>query len=62
VPGLAILHSKDLVNWEFTSHVIPRLEGAKAYNLKGGAGHVDVAYLHFTDQVPDAPSQASANP
>lgn len=27
VPGLAILHSLDLVNWEYVSHVIGPLEG-----------------------------------
>ena len=29
VPGLRILQSKDLVNWEIVSHVLPRLQGAK---------------------------------
>jgi len=27
MPGLTILHSQDLVNWEIVSHVIPRLDG-----------------------------------
>lgn len=35
-PGLRILHSQDLVNWEIVSHVIPRIEGRKEYNLEGG--------------------------
>lgn len=39
VPGIRILHSKDLVNWEIVSHVIPRLEGNKAYNLDGGVSY-----------------------
>eukprot|EP00456_Euglypha_rotunda_P090150 TRINITY_DN942_c0_g1_i3.p1 TRINITY_DN942_c0_g1~~TRINITY_DN942_c0_g1_i3.p1 ORF type:complete len:576 (-),score=110.99 TRINITY_DN942_c0_g1_i3:125-1852(-) len=36
VPGLTILHSRDLVNWEFVSHVIPRLQGREQYDLKNG--------------------------
>ena len=36
VPSLTILRSQDLVNWEYCSHVIPRLEGRDAYDLKGG--------------------------
>jgi len=35
-PGLTILHSQDLVNWEIVSHVIPRLEGREQYDLKNG--------------------------
>ncbi|BCU77583.1 beta-xylosidase [Luteolibacter sp. LG18] len=35
-PGLRLLHSRDLVNWEFCSHVMPRLEGRKEYDLNGG--------------------------
>ena len=36
VPGLTILHSKDLVNWEHLSHVASRLEGPDVYNMEGG--------------------------
>ena len=36
VPGLRILHSKDLVNWDIVAHVFQRLEGSKAYDLDGG--------------------------
>jgi beta-xylosidase len=36
VPVITILHSQDLVNWEFTSHVVPRLEGKEQYDLKNG--------------------------
>jgi beta-xylosidase len=39
VPGLSILHSKDLVNWEIVSHVIPRLEGREQYDLKNGTSY-----------------------
>src|SRR6516225_11427136 len=37
-PGITILHSKDLVNWEYVSHVIPRLDGNEQYDLKNGGG------------------------
>ena len=37
VPGLTLLHSQDLVNWEIVSHVILRLEGHPQYDLKGGS-------------------------
>lgn len=32
-PGLVILHSKDLVNWDIASHVMPRLTGNPKYDL-----------------------------
>jgi beta-xylosidase len=38
-PGLTILHSPDLVNWEIISHVIPRLEGRAQYDLKNGGAY-----------------------
>jgi Glycosyl hydrolases family 43/Beta xylosidase C-terminal Concanavalin A-like domain len=38
-PGLTILHSQDLVNWEIVSHVIPRLEGRPQYDLNGGSAY-----------------------
>jgi beta-xylosidase len=39
VPGLTILHSQDLVNWEYVSHVINRLEGRPEYDLQGGTAY-----------------------
>jgi beta-xylosidase len=37
-PGLTLLHSKDLVNWAYASHVVPRLDGDERYDLmRGGA-------------------------
>lgn len=36
-PGLRILHSRDLVNWRIAGHVLPRLEGGKAFDLDGGS-------------------------
>ena len=35
-PGVTILKSKDLVNWEYCSNAIPRFDYSKAYNLDGG--------------------------
>lgn len=41
VPGLRLLHSKDLVNWEIISHVMPKLEGTKIYDMDGGTAYRD---------------------
>ena len=38
-PGITILHSRDLVNWEFAGHVVDRVEGMKQYDLVGGNGY-----------------------
>ncbi len=38
-PGLTILHSLDLVNWEIVSHVVPRLDGREQYDLKNGSAY-----------------------
>lgn len=38
-PGLTILHSRDLVNWELVSHVIPRLDGRPQYDLQDGGAY-----------------------
>lgn len=38
-PGLVILHSKDLVNWDIVSHVIPRLTGSPKYDLADGGDY-----------------------
>ncbi|MFZ6756323.1 glycoside hydrolase 43 family protein [Undibacterium sp. Ji50W] len=35
-PGLTLLHSKDLVNWEFASHIVSKLNGMEQYDLKNG--------------------------
>lgn len=34
-PGLAVLHSKDMVNWTTINNVIDRLEGHPGYNMTG---------------------------
>ncbi|USQ98047.1 glycoside hydrolase family 43 protein [Caulobacter sp. RL271] len=38
-PGLVILHSKDLVNWDIASHVMPRLTGNPKYDLVDGGDY-----------------------
>jgi beta-xylosidase len=35
-PGLAVLHSKDLVNWSTIGNVIDRLQGHPGYDMSGG--------------------------
>ncbi|HEX4795855.1 MAG TPA: family 43 glycosylhydrolase [Humisphaera sp.] len=35
-PGLIVLHSKDLVNWELASYCIDRLDLGPAFRLEGG--------------------------
>ncbi|WP_235425388.1 glycoside hydrolase family 43 protein [Croceibacterium mercuriale] len=39
VPGLTLLHSKDLVNWDILSHVVNRLEGRPQYDLADGGAY-----------------------
>lgn len=36
MPGLPILHSKDLVNWEFLCYAVDRLDLGPAYRLENG--------------------------
>src|SRR6266567_9330654 len=36
VPGIPILHSKDLVHWSISGHVIDRLSISPAYDMQGG--------------------------
>lgn len=38
-PGITVLHSKDLVNWEIISHVVPRLDGRPQYDMQGGTAY-----------------------
>src|SRR5689334_5491817 len=38
-PGLVILHSRDLVNWDIVSHVMPRLTGSPKYDLADGGDY-----------------------
>ena len=36
VPGLLVLHSKDLVNWEFSSYCFDRFDDSDDFNLRNG--------------------------
>src|SRR5882757_7041237 len=36
MPGLPVLHSRDLVNWELTSYALDRLDLGPRYRLEGG--------------------------
>jgi beta-xylosidase len=36
VPGITILHSRDLVNWRIASHVLDRLDGDRRFDLADG--------------------------
>lgn len=36
VPGLVILHSRDLVNWDFCSYACPRINVGEEFNLSNG--------------------------
>ncbi|WP_338766941.1 glycoside hydrolase 43 family protein [Massilia sp. METH4] len=38
MPGLPVLRSKDLVNWEFLSYASPKLDFGPAYRLEDGKG------------------------
>lgn len=39
VPGITLLQSKDLVNWQLVSHVAPRLDGREQYDFTNGNGY-----------------------
>jgi beta-xylosidase len=39
-PGAPVLHSRDLVNWEFIGHSVPRLDFGAKYDMSGGRGYV----------------------
>lgn len=38
-PGLTLLHSRDLVNWDIAGHVMPRLTGNPKYDLADGGDY-----------------------
>ncbi|HXH15736.1 MAG TPA: glycoside hydrolase 43 family protein [Sphingomonas sp.] len=44
VPGITILHSRDLVNWTIVSHLADRLEGMPQYDLKNGNAYRNGLY------------------
>ncbi|KQN92415.1 glycosyl hydrolase [Sphingomonas sp. Leaf231] len=39
VPGLTLLHSRDLVNWDIVSHLIPRLDGEPPFDARHGGSY-----------------------
>ncbi|MCD0443067.1 glycoside hydrolase 43 family protein [Glycomyces sp. A-F 0318] len=39
-PGAPVLHSRDLVNWEFIGHSVPSLDFGDKYDLNGARGYV----------------------
>jgi beta-xylosidase len=39
-PGAPVLHSRDLVNWEFIGHSVPSLAFGAKYDLNGARGYV----------------------
>ena len=43
-PGMRIMHSKDLVNWQIATHVIPRLDGREEFDLENGGDYRQGVY------------------
>jgi beta-xylosidase len=53
-PGLTLLHSRDLVNWDIISHLIPRLDGSPKFDLADGGSYRHGIYapsLRYRDGV-----------
>lgn len=46
-PGAPILRSKDLVNWEYIGHSVPRLDFGPHYDIKGGTAYVGGTWASF---------------
>ncbi|KEY74898.1 hypothetical protein S7711_09982, partial [Stachybotrys chartarum IBT 7711] len=40
-PGRPVLHSRDLVNWEYVGHAVPTLDWGSKYNLNGARAYVN---------------------
>lgn len=38
-PGITLLHSRDLVNWDIMSHLLPRLDGSPTFDLAAGGSY-----------------------
>ena len=54
MPGLVVLHSKDLVNWKFLSYATDRLDFGPEYRLEGGReiyGRMPVTTVGTADEV-----------
>ena len=41
VPGLPVLHSKDLVNWELLSYALTEFDLGEEFRLEQGKNHTD---------------------
>jgi beta-xylosidase/fibronectin type 3 domain-containing protein len=38
-PGIVLLHSSDMVNWEFTAHVASTVDGGDAFDMQNGTAY-----------------------
>ncbi|MEZ0492011.1 family 43 glycosylhydrolase [Kineococcus sp. TBRC 1896] len=50
-PGLPVLHSRDLVNWELLTHALPRVDASGAFALPRHGGGVWAPAIRFHDGV-----------
>ncbi|VXC74997.1 glycoside hydrolase family 43 protein [Sphingomonas sp. 8AM] len=53
-PGLTLLHSRDLVNWDIVSHLLPRLDGSPKFDMTDGGSYRHGIYapsLRYRDGV-----------
>lgn len=46
-PGAPVLRSKDLVNWEYIGHSVPRLDFGPQYDMQGGTAYVGGTWASF---------------
>lgn len=46
-PGAPVLRSKDLVNWEYIGHSVPRLDFGPQYDMKDGTAYVGGTWASF---------------
>ncbi|KAG6066128.1 hypothetical protein E4U32_006503 [Claviceps aff. humidiphila group G2b] len=51
-PGAPLLHSKDLVNWEYIGHSVPTLDWGSKYSLQGGNAYVKGVFASSIRQRP----------
>ncbi|KAG5983899.1 hypothetical protein E4U55_006811 [Claviceps digitariae] len=51
-PGAPLLHSKDLINWEYIGHSIPELDWGNKYSLQGGNAYVKGVFASSVRQRP----------
>lgn len=65
-PGIAILHSKDLVNWKIVSHAASVVNGGNRFNMIGGTAYrqgfwaASIRYHNGTFYVVDNPTFGNA--